>query len=66
VLQGSLTALFPRRSLLRWGVAVDATHAASMAALAAATPDRKVPALTSAALATVELAVGARLARKLS
>ncbi|HEY7859704.1 MAG TPA: hypothetical protein VIC82_14505 [Candidatus Nanopelagicales bacterium] len=66
VLQGSVTALFPRRSLLRWGVAVDATHAASMAGLAAVKPNRKVPALTSAAIATVELVVGARLARKLS
>jgi hypothetical protein len=63
VLQGTVTALLPRRSLLRWGVAVDATHVVSMAGLAALVPGHAMPALTSAAIATIELAAGAGMAR---
>jgi hypothetical protein len=58
--QAVLAATAPPPALRRLGAGVDALHAASMVALAAASRDHRRPALTSAALAAVWAAASLR------
>lgn len=61
--QGSAQLLSPTAGLLRAGAAVDASHAASMLAVAAVSPRYRRPALSSAALASASAAAGLVAAR---
>lgn len=64
VAQAVLTLVRPTSAVLALGAAVDASHAASMVALAGASPRFRRPALASATVAGVAVGVGAALARR--
>lgn len=64
VTQAGLTLVFPAEPVLGLGVAVDALHALSMVALAAATPRWRRPALVSGLTAAAFAAAGVLAARR--
>lgn len=64
--QALVCAAWPRRGVLRAGVAVDGLHAASMAALALASPRWRRAALAETCLAVMFAALGARAAAEVA
>jgi hypothetical protein len=66
LVQGLLEYMWPRRSVVLAGAAVDTAHAASMVAAAALLPAYRRTAIASAAEATLSAVLGATLARQLS
>jgi hypothetical protein len=66
VTQAGLALVFPAEPWLGLGVGVDAMHALSMVALAAAKPRWRRPALVSGAMAAVFAVAGVLAARQIS
>jgi len=66
LVQAAITAHCPTRRSILAGAAIDATHAATMAILAAIRPDRRELALTNAATATALAGAGLANARAFS
>ncbi len=64
LIQAAITSREDTRGWVLAGAAVDATHAATMAALAALRPDRRKLALTNVATATALAAAGVADARR--
>jgi hypothetical protein len=63
LLQAAITTRYPTPGTILAGAAIDATHAATMAILAAIRPDRRDLALTNAATATALAAAGVATAQ---
>jgi hypothetical protein len=66
LIQGLVECIWPRRSVVRAGAAVDTAHTASMIAAAALLPAYRRTAIASAAEATASAVLTATLARRLS
>jgi hypothetical protein len=65
LIQGLVECIWPRRSVVLAGAAVDTAHAASMIAAAALLPAHRRTAIASAAEATLSAVLGATLAQQL-
>jgi hypothetical protein len=63
LVQAAITTRYPTPRSIQTGAAIDATHAATMAMLAAIRPDRRDLALTNAATATALAGAGLANAR---
>jgi hypothetical protein len=64
LVQAAITTRYPTPRSILAGAAIDATHAATMAILAAIRPDRRELALTNAAIATALSAAGVAKAKR--